>query len=110
MSSASLFQEDCLDVFKKMPNESVDLIITDPPYRCISGGKPHSKGQPSGMLSKNDGKIFTENNIEPEEWFPELFRILKNGSHCYIMTNVLNLEHYLTFAREVGFSLHNVLI
>ena len=26
------------------------------------------------------------------------------------MTNVLNLEHYLTLARETGFSLHNVLI
>ncbi len=107
---SKLINGNCLDCFKKIPNESIDLIVTDPPYKCISGGKPHLKGQPSGMLSKNDGKIFTENNIEPEEWFPELFRILKNGTHCYIMTNVLNLERYLTLARETGFSLHNVLI
>ena len=47
-----IINSDCLDIFKKMPNESVDLIVTDPPYRCISGGKPHSKGQPSGILLK----------------------------------------------------------
>ena len=26
-----IINSDCLDVFKKMPNESVDLIVTDPP-------------------------------------------------------------------------------
>lgn len=31
MNDASLFQEDCLNVMKEMPNESVDLIVTDPP-------------------------------------------------------------------------------
>lgn len=68
------------------------------------------KEQPSGILSKNDGKIFAENDIEPEEWFPEIYRVLKDGSHCYVMTNVLNLEHYLTLARQTGFKLHNLLI
>lgn len=105
-----LLQGDCLELMKNIPDESVDLIVTDPPYKCISGGKPHLKGQPSGMLSKNDGKIFDYNDIEPEEWFPLLYRKLKNGSHCYIMTNTINLERYLTLARQTGFGLHNVLI
>jgi site-specific DNA-methyltransferase (adenine-specific) len=88
---------------KNIPDESVDLIVTDPPYKCISGGKPHLKGQPSGMLSKNDGKIFDYNDIEPEEWFPLLYRKLKNGSHCYIMTNHVNLIHMLNVFTSVGF-------
>ena len=31
MSGVSLFQEDCLNVMKEMPDESIDLIVTDPP-------------------------------------------------------------------------------
>ncbi len=94
---------------KNMESECIDLVITDPPYRVISGGKPHKKGQPSGMLSKNDGKIFEYNDVNPEIWIPEVYRILKNNSHCYIMTNTINLENYLRICRETGFGLHNVL-
>ncbi len=33
-----LFNEDCLNVLKTMKNNSVDLIVTDPPYRITNGG------------------------------------------------------------------------
>lgn len=100
---------DCMDLFKIMPSECIDLIVTDPPYRVISGGKPHKKEQPSGMLGKNDGKIFTFNDIKPELWIPEVYRVLKDNSQCYIMVNVINMENYLKICREIGFGLHNIL-
>lgn len=96
-------------MLKAIPDNSIDLIVTDPPYRVISGGKPHKKGQPSGILSKNDGKIFEYNDINPQIWIPEAYRVLKEGSHCYIMINVLNMESYLRICRETGFGLHNIL-
>lgn len=101
---------ECIAELKRIDDESIDLIVTDPPYRGISGGKPHTKGQPSGMLSKNDGKYFEHNDIKCEDWFPELYRVLKQNSHCYIMTNTINLETYLRVSRETGFQLHNVLV
>lgn len=109
MENITLYHDDCMNVFKNIPDNSIDLVVTDPPYKVISGGKPHKKGQPSGMLSKNDGKIFKYNNIKPEVWIPEVYRVLKKGTHCYIMTNTINLEDYLRIARECGFGLHNVL-
>lgn len=106
-----LFKGDFLDIIKAIPNDSIDLVVTDPPYKVISGGKPHKgKGAPSGMLSKNDGKIFKHNDIKMENWIPEVYRVLKDGSQCYIMINVLNLENCMKICREVGFELHNVLI
>lgn len=105
-----LYQGDCLQLMKSIPDNSIDLIVTDPPYRCISGGKPQKRtGLPSGMLSMNDGKIFKHNSISPEEWMPELYRVLKENTHCYIMVNTLNLEKYLRVCRECGFGLHSVL-
>ena len=32
MSEAKLYQGDCLEVMKNMPDRSIDLILTDPPY------------------------------------------------------------------------------
>lgn len=33
-----LYNDDCLNVLKNMPNESVDLVVTDCPYHIVSGG------------------------------------------------------------------------
>ena len=110
MEKIKLYNNDCLEVLKNIKDNSIDLIVTDPHYPVISGGKPKEKGQPSGILSKNDGKIFEYNDIDPEKWFSELYRVLKDESHCYIMTNTINLEKYLTLARTTGFQLHNLLV
>lgn len=110
MNNINLMLGDCLERMKEIPVGSVDLIVCDPPYKVISGGKPTKKGQPSGMLSKNDGKIFTHNNLREEDWFPIIYDKLKDNSHCYIMTNTLNLERYLRLAREAGFKLHNLIV
>lgn len=105
-----LYQGDSLALMKGIPDGSVDLVVTDPPYRVISGGKPKRKGQPSGMLSLNDGKIFQHNDIDPEMWFPELYRVLKDNAHCYVMVNLLNLQEFMNAACQAGFKIHNLLI
>ena len=96
-------------ILRNIPDNSIDVIVTDPPYRVISGGKPHKKEQPSGILSKNDGKIFTHNDIQPEQWIPEIYRVMKDKTQCYIMTNTINMENYLRICRETGFGLHSIL-
>lgn len=39
-SNINLYNEDCMEVLKRLPDNSVDLIVTDPPYLIekISGG------------------------------------------------------------------------
>lgn len=41
---------------------------------------------------------------------PEVYRILKQESHAYIFTNVLNLTEMLNESQKVGFRLHNILV
>lgn len=112
MKKSKIIHGEALDAMDKMIEDGiiVDAIVVDPPYKVISGGKPHMKSQPSGILSKNDGKIFKHNDLKEEDWFPKIFELLKDEGHCYIMTNTLNLEKYLRLARESGFKLHNLLI
>ena len=94
---------DCLETLKQIKDESVDLLITDPPYKTTSRGNAGNSG---GMLQKDinkKGQVFTYNNIDCTEYAPEFYRILKDGSHCYVMTNHVNLIHMLNTFTKAGF-------
>lgn len=101
---------DCLKYIKDIKSDSVDLVVTDVPYKVISGGKPKHKGQPSGILSKNDGKIFDNNDIKPSEYMSELYRVLKEETHCYIFINFINLQEMMVETEKAGFKLHTLLV
>lgn len=71
---------DCLKEMKKMPNESVDIIITSPPYNI---GNMHSNHLKFGTYKGNNMK-----EEYYQEWqinvLNECYRILKkNGSMFY---------------------------
>lgn len=94
---------DCIENLVNIPDDSIDLLITDPPYRTTSRGNAGNSG---GMLQKDinkKGQVFVHNNIDCVEYAPEFYRILKNGSHCYVMTNHINLIHMLNTFTECGF-------
>lgn len=108
-----LRQGDCLEIMKDIPDKSIDLIVTDPPYKTISGGHNTPKwisGYGNSVLYKNDGKIFEFNDVSHKDWLKECYRVLKDNSHIYIMTNLLNLFSLKELAEGVGFKLHNLLV
>ena len=94
---------DCLEEMKKIKDKSVDLIVTDPPYPTTSRG---CAGNSGGMLQKEinkKGRVFEFNDIDCEKYAPEFYRVLKDGSHCYVMTNHINLIKMLNTFIKVGF-------
>ena len=103
ISNIYIYNKNCLDVFKTLPDESIDLIATDPPYPVMTRG---DSGNSGGMFLKKinmDGKVFEHNDINVSEYAPEFFRVLKEGSHCYVMTNHFNLIEMLNTFTKVGF-------
>lgn len=80
---------------KDIKDETVDLIITDPPYKVTSRGNAGNSGGMAQDKQFMKGKVFAENDIEIEQWLPELYRVLKPMGHAYIMTNNKNIGHYL---------------
>lgn len=68
---------DCLELMKQLDNNSIDLIITDPPY----GINIASKG---GIGRDNLGKVKDyglcewDKSIPSKEIFDEMFRVSKN--------------------------------
>ena len=105
-----LIKGDCLEKMKEIESGSVDLILTDPPYKTTSRG---SSGGTGGIL-KDDlnkkGMVFKHNSITFDEWLPECFRVLKNDSHAYFMCNNKNLSSMLISIDKAGFKIFKTLI
>ena len=103
MKNIQIFCGDCLEIMKDIPDGSINLIVTDPPYPVTSRG---SAGNSGGMLQKDinkKGKVFAHNSIDCSEYAPEFYRLLKDGSHCYVMTNHVNLINMLNTFTANGF-------
>ncbi|ELA7830688.1 hypothetical protein Q6U52_000848 [Vibrio alginolyticus] len=112
-SEKVLHNADALEKLKSMPDCSVDLLVTDPPYKICSGGKGKHK-QPKGMLNNDNqdvmnGSLFKHNDIKFSDWLPEVYRVLKEGTHAYIMINAKNLNELMNEALKVGFKFHNLI-
>lgn len=103
-----LFNGDCLDLLARMEEGCIDLLVTDPPYKTISGGD--SGNRPKGMLSGNRKLFKHQSDIEIHDWMPLVFKVLKEESHAYIFTNSLNLKEMLDESEKAGFQLHNILV
>lgn len=112
VTDVTIFCADARTQLALIPDESIDLIVTDPPYPVISGGSGPSDThrRPAGMLSKNDGRIFEHNDMSFCEYLPDLYRVLRSPAHLYLMINLLNLEAALNELRAVGFGIHNLLV
>lgn len=110
MKDIELWYGDCLELMKDIPNGSIDLVVTDPPYKTTSRG---SSGGTGGILKEEinkRGKVFKHNDIEFNEWLPELYRVLKDTGHAYIMSNNKNLKNMLMEIENVGFNIYKTLI
>ena len=106
---------DARKLLRAMPSASVDLIVTDPPYKTIGGGTGESgtpgHRRPAGMLASNNAKGgFEHNDIAFKEYMHDCFRVLRDPGHIYIMVNFLNLEEALQQLRLHGFGIHNLLV
>ena len=109
-----LYKGDCLELMRGVGTESIDLIVTDPPYKVATGGVPNetnnvilNKNRPKGILTEHSQLI----KIIPKfsDWIPECYRVLKNGTHAYFMINSSNLIELANEIEKAGFKIHNIL-
>lgn len=77
---------DSKDVIKRIPDNTIDFILTDPPYNI---GK-HSTGNiplPGRTAMNNDVADWDWEDFNPEEWAEDFIRILKPDGNLFIFTS-----------------------
>src|SRR5690606_27504696 len=100
----SLSQFDAVDWLKSLPSESLDLVVTDPPYESL---EKHRAVGTTTRLSHSKSSSTDWFSIYPNERFPELFaeiyRPLKKNSHFYLFCDQETMFAAKPMAEEAGF-------
>jgi len=72
-----IYQGDCLELLKEIPDKGIDLVLTDPPYGINKDG--------------------VENDSDLEVYYnslPELYRVLKEGGFFVTFASIGNLPDF----------------
>lgn len=108
---------DCLEVMPTLAADSVQAIVTDPPY--CSGGR--QQGSARNLISKSDTR-------EPDEWFladnmgtdtyirwmrviaKDCLRLASMGAHAYVFTDWRKDTNIVTSWESIGWTLRGVIV
>ena len=74
----TLFNADCMDVMREMPNKAFDLAIVDPPYGLGIDGQKKTQNKNPKHNRKFHQKKNWDTKIPPPEFFEELHRVSEN--------------------------------
>lgn len=97
-----LIHGDCFILNKDIADESIDLIVTDPPY---------GMSFVSNIRKVKYRKIENDDNLDwLPDWFDNQYRVLKNNSHCYVFCSWHHIDKFKQQASKSGFNLKNILI
>ena len=104
MSSIDLRQGDCLELMKDIPDGSVDMILTDPPYGMDL--------TPQRSNAKFHGvKIANDNNLSwTDSFFKECFRVTKKNTCSMFFCSHTCVAEFIISARSAGYEIKNLIV
>lgn len=97
-----IFNEDNLIVLKNMEKESVDLVVTDPPYNISRDNNFTSMGRSGIDFGQWD------KNADLFSWILQLNRIVKKNGSVFIFNDWKNLGDISRVLDENGFETKDV--
>jgi site-specific DNA-methyltransferase (adenine-specific) len=107
----SLFQMDAVEWLRGLPAESVNLVITDPPYESL---EKHRAVGTTTRLKQSKASSNPWFRIFPNARFPELFeqifRVLAHNGHFYLYSDPETAFIAKPLAESVGFKFWKPLI
>jgi len=98
----TIYNEDCLDTMKRIPDDSIDLILTDPPY-----GMDYLSSRRKDKFDKIENDISLE-WVKP--FLEESYRVLKDNSHIYLFCNDYAISDFRKALEETGFTPKRTLV
>ena len=103
---SEVYNEDCLEGMKRLPDNYFDLAIVDPPYGIgENGSRNHTRGK---IAKSKNYKAFAGFDIEPpsNDYFKELFRVSKNqiiwGANHFISRMPFDSSCWIIWDKQNG--------
>lgn len=99
-----LSQQDALTWLKNLPSDSVDLVLTDPPYESLE--KHRSTGTTTRLKNSKSSSNEWFSVIPNDAFiaiFEEIYRILKPNRHFYLFCDQETMFAIKPYAEAAGF-------
>lgn len=105
----ALYNEDCLEVLNRFPDNYVDMIFADPPYMLSNNGFTCQNGR---MVSVNKGKWDKSQGFEEdlkfhEAWITECRRVLKPEGTIWISGTYHSIYQCGFLLQKTGYHILN---
>jgi site-specific DNA-methyltransferase (adenine-specific) len=87
----TLLEGDCLEKMKELESNSIDAIITDPPYGI-------------GFMGKD-----WDSSVPGLEWAKECYRVLKPGGHIVAFSGTRTIHRLAVAIEDAGFEIRDTI-
>lgn len=106
MTVDTIYNCDCLVGMKDIPDESIDLIVTDPPY-LMNYKSVYRKDKNHKFCKAIPGD---DNPDLIHNYILECFRVLKPNTAMYMFCNANHVDVFKTELESAGFTVKNMII
>ena len=106
-------QGDCIELLKKIPDNSIDLIFADPPYNLQLNGELTRPNQTKVDAVNDEWDKFESKEIYDKftiAWLTECHRILKKTGNIWVIGTYHNIYRVGTALQNVGFWMLNDIV
>lgn len=108
MANSIIYNGDCTIEMNKIANDSVDLILTDPPYNL--GNFMINRSTNLAKMRENFFANAGWDNLEFDEWvermdmfFEDAARVIKKGGSMIVFMSIIKVETIIKLAEKHGF-------
>lgn len=112
---------DCLDVLRSLSDNSIDTVVTDPPYALVSisrrygkeGAKPAKVGATGAYARASAGFMGkhwdTGERAFAVDFWEEVYRVLKPGGHVLAFSATRTVHRLTCAIEDAGFEIRDAI-
>jgi site-specific DNA-methyltransferase (adenine-specific) len=102
--------KDCIKGMQELPDESIDLVIADPPFGIEFDGKGSQYNRKTNLVVEGYKEVEGNYDQFTMAWISELPRIMKNTASAYIFSGWTNLKDVLVAVDNANLTVINHII
>lgn len=106
-----IYNMNCLEGMKYIPENSIDLVITDPPFAIDFKAKRNNYNRNLSRVLEGYNEIPKEKYFDfTSKWMKEVHRVLKDSGSMYVFSGWNNLKDILVAIDKLNFITVNHII
>ena len=105
-----LYKGDCLDIMKQFPKQSIDLVLTDPPYNIARKNNLHTMKGKNGKLVHRRGIDFGEwdKGFDLFTWIDKVVPLIDKNGTLFFFNDWKNIGEMAKYAEKLGMSIKDL--